>query len=196
MIRMAASNAVDVESPVGSECDSPLANIAMPLFGRLAPLHRLQERDGALLVLVANLHECRAHACDSADVDEVILWALIATLPEAEKHVVEATSELLRHMLTYDARVAWERVGDLDRRRILWLAGLLRLGSSIVSEYGDNVEDAYVTWTDTLLHVELDGPRVSEEGLRRVMGHAAALEVASERRVVLTSSCQRWLRRA
>lgn len=191
MSRSAASNCPDADTIGGLDHPSPLAAISIELFESLSALHGLPERDGSLLGLAADLYECSASAGAGWEPREVVLRATLATLPGRDAFVIEAVADLSRHTLGHDAGPAWTRAARDERRRILWLTGLLRMAHAASSAFGWNIEGVYASWTDMLLHLELDGALVHEEGLHEVLGRCAALEVAAGRRVVLTSSHQR-----
>ncbi len=187
----AASDWSKLDSPITTGRRTAFVALAEELFVSLAPLHGLSTDDRELLALAVELRDCRHGHLVAGATSAVLLQATMATLPAHDVLVIEAVEDLSKHSLGYDSGIVWSLVPDADRTRILWLTALVRFAEAADARFGSDIEGFYAAWTDTMLHVELDGSRITESGLRAVRARCAALEVASSRQVVLTSSHRR-----
>ena len=183
-----------LNSPLGMFGSTPrsalLAEAAALMFDQLGPLHGLALDDGELLRRSAT-GVGFIHTMGSYSVLEHELFELaLADLAPRDASLVEAAA-----CLAVD-RVAL--AGDDSRpmtaeghRRLLWLAGVLRLADAIVGDGGGSIDGMYAAWTADVLYLEIDGARRPVEMLERVRSRSAALEAAAGRRLVLTSSAAR-----
>jgi hypothetical protein len=164
---------------------------AARLFAALAPLHRLGDRDEALLVRAgAGYRFIRAMHPFGED-ERSLMRIALADLGAEESLVVEAAANCVADLVFDDEPGAWGRLSDDDRRRVLWLSAILRLAESIDAVCRRNPGTIHVIWTEEILHVEVDGDAWSEHDVGRVLGRKAALEAVSGRRVIFTSSGRR-----
>ncbi len=114
-----------------AEVSSDLASNAGELFDHLSPLHGLRTPDRALLVLAADIHEHASHSQSERSAHEARTGAALATLSAPDALIVEAVADLSGHVLGYDSAVSWGRVTYSERRRILWLTGILRVADAV-----------------------------------------------------------------
>ena len=169
-----------------------LADVVARLFTALAPLHRLPASDAALLERAASgLRFIRATR-PNAETERVLLRVALSDLDEQSTFVVEASASYAADRALQDDCGAWDRLGRDGRVRILWFAAILRMSESIDAVCGGRTGTIYAAWTETLLHLEVDGCALAQRDIDRVLRRVAALEAISGRRVVLTSSICRW----
>ena len=169
-----------------------LADVVARLFTSLAVLHRLPESDAALIErAAAGLRFIRATRPDS-EAEQVLLRIALSDLDEESAFVVEASSSYAADRVLPDDCGAWDRLDRDGRVRILWFAAILRFSECIDAVCGGRTTTIYAAWTETLLHLEVDGCELAARDIDRVLRRVAALEAVSGRRVVLTSSiCRR-----
>ena len=169
-----------------------LADVVARLFTSLAVLHQLPESDAALIERAASgLRFIRATRPD-AETEQALLRIALSDLDEESSFVIEASSSYAADRVLRDDSGAWDRLDRNGRVRILWFAAILRLSECIDAVCGGRTGTIYAAWTDTLLHLEVDGCELAARDIDRVLRRVAALEAVSGRRVVLTSSiCRR-----
>jgi hypothetical protein len=170
--------------------DGPVADIACGLFDRLAPLHGLPADDRRLLTCACRVRaiarDPQALAGDGADVT-----APLAGLGCRELAIVEAVNHYAAEVLPRTGHSIWRRLEAGERHRVAWLVALLRMAEGLAFELAGSAEGIYATWTDSLLHIEIDGGHVFGQQLTTARRKAAALESVSGRRLLLTSSYRR-----
>ena len=167
-----------------------VVDVACGLFDRLAPLHCLPECDRELLerscrirLVVSDPH---ALAGDGVDVAEPL-----GDLGCREVAIVEAVNHYASDLLPHTGHGIWRRLDAEERHRVAWLVALVRMAEGLSLELRGSAEAIYATWTDTLLHIEVDGGHVFGQQLTTARHKAAALESMSGRRLLLTSSYRR-----
>lgn len=170
---------------------APLVEAASALFDRLGPLHCLRLGDRELLVRSAvGLRFIRAMGSYSA-LEHELFGIALSELADTDAFVVEAAACLAADHPPVGSHGPWSVLGTRDRRRVLWIAAMLRLADALVGERLAPVGDAHVAWTDSILYVEIDGVGACDDALQRGRGRLAALEAVTGRRIVLTSIPQR-----
>lgn len=167
-----------------------VADIACSLFERLAPLHALPADDRVLLeracrvrLMVTDPH---ALAGDGVDVTQPL-----EELDVRGVAVVEAVNHYASDFLPRTGHGIWRRLDPLEQHRVAWLVAIVRMAEGLASELASTTEGIYATWTDSLLHIEVDGGHVFGQQLTAARHKAAALESVSGRRLLLTSSYRR-----
>jgi hypothetical protein len=167
-----------------------VADIACSLFDCLGPLHGLAAGDRALLeracrirIVVSNPH---ALAGDGFDVTEPL-----SELGCREVAIVEAVNHYASDLLPRVGHGIWRRLDGQERHRVAWLVALVRMAEGLATEFAGSAHGIYATWTETLLHIEVDGGHVFGQQLTAARRNAAALEYVSGRRLLLTSSYRR-----
>jgi hypothetical protein len=164
---------------------------AARLFAALAALHRLGDRDEALLVRAGAGHRFIRAMRPFGENERSLMRIALADLSADESFVVEASANCVADLVFEDERGAWSRLSSDDRRRVLWFSAILRLAEGIDAACGRDPGSIHVIWTEEILHLEVDGSAWSEHDIGRVLGRRAALEAISGRRVIFTSSGRR-----
>lgn len=164
---------------------------ACGLFDHLAPLHGLRRSDRELLSRACWIRgvttDPHALAGDGVDVAEPL-----SDLDERDVAVVEAVNHYASDLLPHVGHGIWRRLDASERHRVAWLVGLLRMAEGLAEELpAPKRADIYATWTDSLLHIEVDGDHVFGEQVGAVNRKSAALEYVTGRRLLLTSSYRR-----
>jgi hypothetical protein len=177
-------------SPPCSPPSEAVVEIACGLFDRLTPLHALPEADRGLLeracrvrLVVTNPHSL---AGDGVDVTEPL-----GELGCREVAIVEAVNHYASDLLPRAGHGIWRRLDGEERHRVGWLVAIVRMAEGLAAEFAGSADGIYATWTDTLLHIEVDGGHVFGQQLTAARRKAAALESVSGRRLLLTSSYRR-----
>ncbi len=164
------------------------AALASRLFERLSGLHGLLDCNSAVVPhAVAGLTCIRASGLWGSSARLLLRMALddLATTDAAVAEVAacyacdrEPSAESLALL------------GPHGRTRALWVAAVVRLSEAVALAAGGPVAGVHAAWTDTVLHVELDGIDRSCD-VSHTVNHAAALEMLSGRTVMVTSSTLR-----
>jgi hypothetical protein len=164
---------------------------AARLFAALAPLHRLDGQDEALLARAGAGYRFIRAMHPFGDSERSLMRIALADLSAAESLVVEASANCVADLGFEEERGTWSRLSEDDQRRVLWFSAVLRLAESIDAVCRRNPGAIHMVWTDEVLHIEIDGAAWSEHDIDRVLGRRAALEAISGRRVIFTSSGRR-----
>ncbi len=182
-----------VSGPPSAPCSPPseaVVGIACGLFDRLTPLHALSEDDRGLLeracrvrLVVTDPHSL---AGDGVDVTEPL-----GELGCREVAIVEAVNHYASDLLPRVGHGIWRRLDAAEQHRVAWLVAIVRMAEGLEVEFAGSADGIYATWTDSLLHIEVDGGHVFGQQLTAARRKAAALESVSGRRLLLTSSYRR-----
>ena len=166
-------------------------DVVRRLFAALTPLHELGEHDSELLTRAAAGHRFIRAMQPFGSKERSLMRIALADLPATEAFVVVAASSYAADTSLQDELGAWDRLLQADRRRIMWFAAILRLAESIAAVCANRATPIHVAWTDEVLYLEIDGVALSVRDTERVLGRAAAIEAATDRRVLFTSSARR-----
>jgi hypothetical protein len=164
--------------------------ICHELFDLLGPLHHLRAHDVDILASAADIRALVANGrvgqsdFQSYDWPDVTAWG-DALLADA---VVHYSADSLPH----GGHTSSRRLVPDDRRRVLWLAAILRLAESLEPHIAGerSGEPLYIAWTDDVLYIEVDRSAVDSSVLQ-ASSRKAALESVSGRRVLLATSSGR-----
>ncbi len=167
-----------------------VVDIACGLFDRLHPLHALPPEDRSLLERACRIRlvvtDPHAMAGDGVDVTEPL-----GELGCREVAIVEAVNHYASDLLPRVGHSIWRRLDGGERHRVAWLVAIVRMAEGLATEFAGPADRIYATWTDSLLHIEVDGGYVFGQQLSAAQRKAAALESVSGRRLLLTSSYRR-----
>ncbi len=169
---------------------STVVEIACSLFDRLRPLHALPPGDRELLERSCSFRLVATDPLSLAG-DGVDITEPLAALGCREVAIVEAVTHYAADLLPRSGHSIWRRLDEAERHRVAWLVALLRMAEGLAAEFAGSAENIYATWTDSLLHIEIDGRHVFGEQLTAARRKTAALESVSGRRLLLTSSYRR-----
>jgi hypothetical protein len=170
--------------------ETAVARVACRLFDRLVPLHGLADRDRELLGRACSVRSAVRDPHSLAG-DGVDVTAPLADLGGRDVAVVEAINHYASDLLPHASHRIWTRLDGSEKHRVAWLVALLRMAEGLACEFAGSVENIYATWTDSVLHLEIDSGHMFGKQLARARRKAAALESVSGRRVLLTSSYTR-----
>ncbi len=187
---MSTKPTTDSLSATKAPSRSKVASIACALFDRLAPLHALPADDRGLLVRACCIRALVADPLALAG-DGVDITAPLDDLDGRGVAIVEAVHHYASDVLPRTGHGIWGHLEAPERHRVAWLVALLRMAEGLATEYAGSADGIYATWTDELLHIEVDGAHVFGQQLNAAHRKAAALESVTGRRLLLTSSYRR-----
>lgn len=187
MLTTRRTGPIDIFDPASTP--SPIETTAALLFDGLGALHGLDPDDRESLSRAAvGLRFIRSMGTYST-IEHELFGLALCELPGCESFVIESAACLAADRIALDPQRQWSRMNGENRRRVMWLAAILRLADALVGDSRRAIEGVYAAWTDETLYVEVDGVAGCEPEV--VQARTAAIEAASGRRLVVTSSATR-----
>lgn len=180
---------VPFQSAVRSASPKDAASL---LFGVLAPLHGLEDRDAALLERAIAGRRFISAMHPFGRRERALMRIALADLCDVEALVVEVSASYVTDLAPEVEKDEWTQLGDHDLRRVMWFVAILRLAERLDAVCRVAADAIHAAWTDEILHLEVDGADLSPQDVERVLDRVAALETITGRRVLFTSSARRW----